>query len=265
MQSSMSPAQQYQASQSFFLPSTPGSMPLPHQHVSPFSYTPPSVHSHTKYSPHFSPVRPEPLAATGSWTGHSQISSPASLDSAGDTSSPSSPLSPGSRQEQWYQPHTTFYNNNPNFPPPNTVAPPSELHPTHRPDAVFGGGAHRLTGPPVRGGLEMVQETRETYTARQYGGSSNTVTPLNTSSYSMVHSPAILSRAGLLRLSKIRQMTGSNLAGSCPSYGSMMSPQESQFSLHITELLNRLGISETELILKTTRELNKFLKVILCS
>ena len=196
MQSSMSPAQQYQASQSFFLPSTPGSMPLPHQHVSPFSYTPPSVHSHTKYSPHFSPVRPEPLAATGSWTGHSQISSPASLDSAGDTSSPSSPLSPGSRQEQWYGPHTTFYNNNPNFPPPNTVAPPSELHPTHRPNAVFGGGAHRLTSP------------------------------LNTSLYSMVHSPATLSGAGLL---------------------------------------NRLGISETELILKTTRELSKFLKVILCS
>ena len=42
----------------------------------------------------------------------------------------------------------------------------------------------------------------------------------------------------------------------------MMSPQESQFSVQITELLNQLGISETELILKTTRELNKFLKVI---
>ena len=40
-----------------------------------------------------------------------------------------------------------------------------------------------------------------------------------------------------------------------------MSPQESQFSVQITELLNQLGISETELILKTTRELNKFLKV----
>ena len=40
-----------------------------------------------------------------------------------------------------------------------------------------------------------------------------------------------------------------------------MSPQESGFSVHISELLTQLGISETELILKSTRDLNKFLKV----
>jgi len=91
----------------------------------------------------------------------------------------------------------------------------------------------------------MVQDTRESYSARHYGGSSNTVAPLNTSSspYSMVHSPGAYSRAG-----------------SCSSYGSMMSPPEGQFSVQVTELLVQLGISETELILKSTRDLNKFLK-----
>ena len=199
MQSSMSPAQQYQASQSLFFPSPTG--PLPHNPVSPYNY------SHAKYSSTFSPVRPDPVAPSSPWTGphfkchtDSQISSPASLDSTGETghSSPTSPLSPGSRQDhQWY-PQSSFFTNS-NFPPPNTVAPSDHQH-GHRPDAVFGGGSHRLSGPPVRGGLEMVQDTRESYTARHYGGSSNTVAPppINTSSspYTMAHSPGTYSGPG---------------------------------------------------------------------
>lgn len=186
MQSSMSPAQQFQTSQSFL---GPGSVSLPHHLVSPYSYSSSPAQSQSKFSHHFSPVRPEPVPASGSWTPHSQISSPASLDSTGDTSSPTSPLSPGCRDQQWYHQPSPFYST-PSFGPPNTVAPPSSLQ--HRPlDNVFGGGAHR-GAPPPRGGIEMVQDTRESYAARHYGGSANTVAPLN-----VVHSPANLSRAGL--------------------------------------------------------------------
>ena len=250
MQSSvMSPAQQYQPSQSIF----PGSFSLPHPSF-PYNYNP------AKFSPisasHFSPEvgRGEP------WSSHSQISSPASLDSTGDTgSSPTSPLSPStSRGEGWQYQHAPFFNSN--FPPPNTVAPPPSLHKyqpglpqhNHRPDAVFGGGGHRGAMGPLRPGLEMVPDNRETYTARHYGGSANTVAPptpstsSSSSSYhnNMVHSPGPYSRAG-----------------SCSSYGSMMSPSESQLSVQVTEIVQQLGMSQEDLILKSTRDLNKLLKV----
>ena len=87
------------------------------------------------------------------------------------------------------------------FAPPNTVAPPPH---SHRPDNVHGGGAHRYsaissrvsteTNAPIRGGYEQIQvrillllnllinkqilqDTRESYTARHYTGTSNTVAP----------------------------------------------------------------------------------------
>ena len=238
MQSSMSPAQQYQTSQSLF----PGSFSLPH----------PSFHYNPNKFSHFSPEvgRGEPWSCPS----HSQISSPASLDSTGDTgSSPTSPLSPGNRADQWQWQHSPFFN--PNLPPPNTVAPPPSLHKYqpgshHRPDAVFAGGAaHRLVGP-LRGGLELVQDTRDNYTARHYGGAANTVAPPTPSSSSpssssfhtnLVHSPGPYSSS---------------------SYGgSMMSPSESQLSVQVTEIIQQLGMTQEDLILKSTRDLNKLLKV----
>ena len=240
----MSPATQFQTSPSLF----PSSFPLPHPSSFPYNYSPA-----TKFSTsHFSP---EP------WSSHSQISSPASLDSTGDTgSSPTSPLSPGSRgEQQWYQP-TPFLHSN--FPPPNTVAPPPELHKyqhggpqqAHRPDAVFGGGSHRLVGP-LRGGLEMVQDSRDSYTARHYGGSANTVAPSTSSTSSsssssyhnnLVHSPG---------------PGPYPRAESCSSYGSMMSPSETQLTSQVTKIIQQLGMSQEDLILKSTRDLNKLLKV----
>ena len=104
---------------------------------------------------------------------------------------------------------------------------------------------------PLRGGLEMVQQDRDTYTARHYGGSANTVAPptpstssSSSSSYhaNMVHSPIPYSRAG-----------------SCQPYG--VSPSESQLSLQVNEIIQQLGMSQEDLILKSTRDLNKLLKV----
>ena len=238
MQSSMSPAQQYQTSQSIF----PGSFSLPHPSFPYNNYQP----KFSPLSPHFSPEvgRGEP------WSSHSQISSPASLDSTGDTgSSPTSPLSPGSRGDQWYQP-TPFFNSN--FPPPNTVAPPPSLHKyqpghpgSHRPDAVFGGGAHRLGGPGT------LRDSRETYTARHYAGSNNTVappTPSSSSSSSSSYHPNLVHSPGPY---------------SCQPYGSggMMSPSEGQLSVQVQEIVQQLGMSQEDLILKSTRDLNKLLKV----
>ena len=104
----------------------------------------------------------------------------------------------------------------------------------------------------LRGGLEMVQGSRETYTARHYSGSANTVAPSTSSSSSsssyhnnLVHSPG----------------SGPYRADSCSSYESMMSPSDSQLTVQVTKIIQQLGMSQEDLILKSTRDLNKLLKV----
>ena len=173
MQSSMSPAQQFQTSQSFL---GPGSVSLPHHLVSPYSYSSSPAQSQSKFSHHFSPVRPEPVPASGSWTPHSQISSPASLDSTGDTSSPTSPLSPGCRDQQWYHQPSPFYST-PSFGPPNTVAPPSSLQ--HRPLTMCSGG-EVTGGPRLPGGASRWSRTLGRATPPGTTGALPTLWPLST-------------------------------------------------------------------------------------
>eukprot|EP00092_Neocalanus_flemingeri_P067515 GFUD01082425.1.p1 GENE.GFUD01082425.1~~GFUD01082425.1.p1 ORF type:complete len:349 (-),score=51.97 GFUD01082425.1:294-1340(-) len=298
--STMSPAQQYQSPSSGFFINSPTTGPLSLPNTVQSSPSAPSFNPHYSHSkgfqPHFSgelsphhpvaiPRRPEPIPAANqripSWPNVSlhypenQISSPTSSDST-DHSSPTSPDSPAHMhnrfsRDPWqngYQGPPMFPNSS--FPPPNTVAPPIDLVKSahhlrdinsqgHRPDAVFGGGNHRYPLNP-RGcpetttsgsGGELV-ESRDTYSNRLYAGSTNTIAP-NPHPHGFPDS--FPSQNGI--------MGGFSHAGShYDGLGSVrpgrQGGQEEGFTYPVC--VASLGISDEDLILMSTRDLNKFLK-----
>lgn len=296
----MSPAQQYQSPSSGFFINSPSTGPLSSPNSIPSSPSAPSFHPHYPHSkgfqPHFNgevsshhsgviPRRPEPITAGNqripNWPNgtlhypESQISSPTSSDST-DISSPTSPDSPAhmhSRfgRDPWqngYQGPPMFPNSS--FPPPNAVAPPNDLVKSvhqlrdinnhgHRPDNVFGGGNHRYPLNPrgcpettTSGSGVDLGESRDTYSNRLYAGSTNTIAPTN---HPHSFPDSFSSQNGIMGGFS---HSGSHYADSGMSMRQGKQGYEEGFLNPVC--VASLGISDEDLILMPTRDLNKFLK-----
>jgi len=284
--STMSPANQYPTSQYFSPVSSPipshasptgaggYSAQSPYSPLQP-SQTKPLTHHFPRTPCHSGLRRPEPVTATqltpplsnGSDSHYnidSQISSPASSDFTMTGSSPTSPASPqthhslnhyrgfANQRDPWQGPGYPFASPN-TFPPPNRVAPQSDptkvpdLGP-RRPDACYGGGAHRYGGNP-RKMSETVPGPEDSFTSRLYAGSSNTVAPNSSQGFQDQfgsHHPTLMGGFGHHPSGQFDHQAIRLSRGSCEEYANI--PLES------------LGIKQEELILMPTRDLNKFLK-----
>lgn len=297
--STMSPAQQYPSPSSGFF-NSPSTGPLSPPNTIPSSPSAPSFHPHYPHSkgfqPHFNeelsphhagviPRRPEPITPGNqripNWPNGSlqyrenQISSPASSDST-DISSPTSPDSSAHMHARFGRdPWQNSYHGQPmfpnsSFPPPNTVAPPNDLVKSvhhlrdlnnhgHRPDNVFGGGSHRYPLNPrgcpettTSGSGVDLGEPRDTYSNRLYAGSTNTVAPTN---HPHIFQDSFSSQNGIMGGFS---HSGSHYADSGMSLRQGKQGYEEGFLNPVC--IASLGISEEDLILMPTRDLNKFLK-----